>query len=136
MSLETAERRMPPEGLDVFVSYRSQEPDLSLAREFSRELERAGLKIFMAQESLRVGDEWPERIETALNQCGHFLLLLSAESAASDMVTEELRRARSLREASPQKRPRIMPVRVRLPFGESLNYEMDSYLNSLHQLLW
>jgi AAA-like domain/TIR domain len=120
----------------VFISYRSQEPDIKLAHDFSEALRSAGCDTFMAAESLRVGDEWPAHIEAALRRCDYFLLLLSAKSAASDMVTEEVRRARHLRETRPDRRPRILPVRVNLPFGELLNYELDGFLGGIQQLLW
>jgi serine/threonine-protein kinase len=120
----------------VFISYRSQDPDLALAREFSAQLKKAGFDTFLAAESLRIGDEWPIHIENALNKCGHFLLLLSAKSAASDMVIEEVRRVKSLRDTRTDKRPCIMPVRVNLPFDQSLNYDLAGYLSGIHQLLW
>ena len=50
----------------------------------------------MAGESIRLGENWVERINRELEQCDYFLLLLSEQSATSEMVTEEVRRAKKL----------------------------------------
>ena len=68
-----------PQSARVFISYRSQDPDATLAKEFFEE-------------------NWPQRIDQELEQADYFLLLLSEKSVASEMVTEEVRRARELRD--------------------------------------
>jgi hypothetical protein len=120
----------------VFISYRSQDPDLTLAREFHDRLVKSEFEVFMAAESLRIGDEWQMHITEALKRCDYFLLLLSSKSATSDMVTEEVRRVKRLRDERSDKRPKIMPVRVNLPFEQLLNYDIDGYLGGIQQLLW
>ena len=77
----------------VFISYRSDDPDLSLAQTFYEELLAAGHQPFIAGESL-LGDDWPARIGSELEESDYFLLLLSSRSATSDMVTEEVKRAK------------------------------------------
>lgn len=130
---ETAEPQQVP---FVFISYRSQGTDKELADELNGKLKEAGFKTFMAADSLRVGDDWPSHVGDALRRCDYFLLLLSVKSAESEMVMEEVWRVKRLRETRPDKRPRILPVRVNLPFGEELNYAIDSYLNRIQQLPW
>ena len=120
----------------VFISYRSEDPDLSLAQRFYETLRSAGHWTFMAGESLRLGDDWPERIRSEIEECDYFVLLLSPKSAESDMVTEEVRLARSLRDERADQRPRILPVRVRFPFSAPINYDLGGYLNRIHQRGW
>lgn len=60
----------------VFISYRAQEPDKSLALQFYEALTKAGNAAFMAGESIRLGENWPTRIETELKQSDYLLLLL------------------------------------------------------------
>ena len=43
----------------VFISYRSQDPDLSLAQHFYEAIKAAGHQAFMAGESIRLGENWP-----------------------------------------------------------------------------
>lgn len=126
----------PKSTSSVFISYRTSEPDLSLARKFGAGISQAGVSVFMAAESIRWGDDWPARIDAALAACDIFLLLLSQESATSEMVTEEVRRAKWIREKSPARKPLILPVRVRCPNGVPLNYDLDGYLARIQQQTW
>ncbi|RMG08268.1 MAG: TIR domain-containing protein [Cyanobacteria bacterium J055] len=118
----------------VFVSYRVAEPDRTLAREFYQALTDRGYDAFMAGESLRLGQNWAQRIEAELQQCDYFLLLLSAQSARSEMVTEEVRRAKELREQFGK--PLILPIRVNFPRQSPLNYNLQGYLDRIHQREW
>lgn len=47
----------------IFISYRSQEPDVSLAQEFHDQLQAAGHEPFMAAKSIDWGENWVERID-------------------------------------------------------------------------
>ncbi len=118
----------------VFISYRSQEPDASLAREFHDRLKDSGHEAFMAAKSINMGEDWVERIDKELKRCDYFLLLLSEQSARSQMVAGEVRTARELR--NKLGKPVILPVRVNLPVDEPLNYELRSFLQTIQQREW
>lgn len=120
----------------VFISYSHLEPDNSLAKKFCQELIKAGHEVFRASESIELGASWTKKIDEALESSDYFLLLLSARSLESDMVTEEVRRAKKLRETRASKKPSILPIRVELPLGQDINYDLASYLNRIQQRLW
>ncbi|NEQ99210.1 MAG: TIR domain-containing protein [Cyanothece sp. SIO2G6] len=120
----------------VFISYRSQPPDAELAQSFHMALQAAGHQVFMAAESIRLGENWSRRIDQELEQCDYFLLLLSSQSAISEMVTKEVQRAKQLRETRPSRKPGILPIRVNFPLGESLNYDLQNYLDRVQQREW
>lgn len=120
----------------VFISYRAQQPDISLAREFYQALTTAGHEAFMAGESIRLGEQWPNRIDAELKRCDYLLLLLSEKSAASEMVTEEVRRAKELRDLRQDSKPAILPVRVNFPLNSLLNYNLRGYLDRIQQREW
>jgi serine/threonine-protein kinase len=120
----------------VFISYRSQDPDLTLAQQFYEALKAAGHEAFMAGESIRLGENWPERIDRELERCDYFLLLLSEKSATSEMVTEEVRRARELRDRRSEHKPIILPIRVNFPIDSPLNYDLRGYLQRIQQREW
>jgi serine/threonine-protein kinase len=122
--------------VQVFISYRSRNPDQALALEFKQALETAGYVPFMAAASIRLGDNWAKRIDDALEQCDYFLVLLSEQSATSEMVTEEVRRAKELRDAHPEGKPHILPIRVNFPMDSPLNYDLRGYLNRIQQGVW
>ncbi|MCL1474916.1 AAA-like domain-containing protein [Argonema antarcticum] len=120
----------------VFMSYRSSDPDVILAQQFYEALKAAGHEAFMAGHSIRLGEGWPARIDTELKQCDYLLLLLSEQSVTSEMVTEEVRRAKELRDASPDGKPAILPIRVKFPLTSPLNYNLRGYLNRIQQREW
>ncbi|MEH2007986.1 AAA-like domain-containing protein [Nostoc sp.] len=119
-----------------FLSYRSQDPDLSLAHNFYEAIKAAGHEAFMAGESIRLGEKWPQRIDEELKRCDYFLLLLSERSATSEMVTEEVRQAKELRDGSDRHKPVILPIRVNLPWSTPLNYDLRGYLQQIQQREW
>ena len=120
----------------VFISYRDQTPDKGLAQVFYDTLTAAGHHAFMAAESIKLGEDWRDRIAIELRQCDYFLLLLSPLSATSEMVTEEVKRARSFRDRRKEGRPIILPVRVKFPIDDPLNYELRGYLQKIQQREW
>jgi hypothetical protein len=120
----------------VFISYRSKEPDLSLAKQFYQSLDFAGHEVFMAGESIRLGEDWAQRIDTELESCDYFLLLLSSQSATSEMVTEEVRRAKQLQDIRSEQKPVMLPIRVNLPMDAPLNYDLRGYLQRVQQREW
>ncbi|MGB3614344.1 MAG: AAA-like domain-containing protein, partial [Elainellaceae cyanobacterium] len=120
----------------VFISYRSQPPDSDLAEEFYQALRAAGHEVFMAAASIRLGDTWSSRIDDELERCDYFLLLLSPQSATSEMVTEEVRRARELRDTRESSKPGILPIRVDFPLSSPLNYDLRGYLSRIQQREW
>ncbi|BAZ27542.1 TIR protein [Kalymmatonema gypsitolerans NIES-4073] len=133
-SLETV--KPASQSAKVFISYRSQDPDLTLAQQFYEALKAAGHEAFMAGESIRLGENWPERIDRELQQSDYFLLLLSPKSATSEMVTEEVRRAKQLQDLRPDGKPVILPVRINFPLSSPLNYDLRGYLQRIQQREW
>lgn len=120
----------------IFISYRDESPDRDLAQEFFDAFQAAGHTAFMAAESIKLGEDWRKRISTELHKCDYFLLLLSSLSATSEMVTEEVKRARSLRDQRERSRPVILPIRVKFPLDDPLNYELRGYLQQIQQREW
>ncbi|MBD2020641.1 AAA-like domain-containing protein [Leptolyngbya sp. FACHB-36] len=120
----------------IFISYRSQDPDKQLAQEFYTALKQAGHEAFMAGESIRLGENWSQRVDLELERCDYFLLLLSAQSAVSEMVTEEVRRAKQLRDLRPERKPQLLPIRVNFPMNSPLNYDLRGYLQQIQQREW
>ncbi|MEM7061707.1 MAG: AAA-like domain-containing protein [Cyanobacteria bacterium P01_B01_bin.77] len=118
----------------IFISYRSKEPDLGLAGDLHQALTAAGHSVFMAAESIGWGENWVERIDQELKRCDYFLLLLSEQSVTSDMVAGEVRTAKRLRDRLGK--PAILPIRMNLPLDDPLNYELRSTLQTIQQKSW
>ncbi|MEM9149488.1 MAG: AAA-like domain-containing protein, partial [Cyanobacteria bacterium P01_F01_bin.3] len=118
----------------VFISYRSEEPDLSLAGDLHKALTAAGHSVFMSAESIDWGENWVERIDRELKQCDYFLLLLSEKSVTSDMVAGEVQTAKQLQNRTGK--PAILPIRINLSMDDPLNAELRSSLQTIQQKTW
>lgn len=120
----------------VFISYCDGEPERSLGNEFAGALREAGHEAFRAEESIGLGENWPQRVEQELQECDYLLLLLSERSATSEVTTKEIERAKELRESRPGGKPAILPIRVNFLPSSSLNYEQRGYLDKIGQGQW
>ncbi|NEP42478.1 MAG: TIR domain-containing protein [Okeania sp. SIO2H7] len=120
----------------IFISYGNCEPDISLSLQFYQTLKAAKHEVFLAGESIKVGEEWPKLLTSQLQQSDYFLLLLSPQCAMAEMVTEEVKLARDLGSDRPENKPVILPIRVNFPVNSPLNYELRSYLDKIPQREW
>jgi len=118
----------------IFISYANQQPDAGTALDFFQFFQNNGLDPFISNTSILIGERWSERIMKELAECDYFFILLSAHSLMSDMVTEELKRAKEL--FNRQAKPIIFPIRLKLGYDETFNYEISGYLNRVQQKLW
>jgi class 3 adenylate cyclase len=113
----------------VYLSYRDQIPDVRLAHTLYAAMTAAGHSTFMAGEIIHVAEHWAQRIETELAQCDYFIVLLSAQAASSEIIIEEVRRAKELRSQSPGHHPRMIPIRVKFPAQARLDYNLSGFIN-------
>jgi hypothetical protein len=120
----------------VFISYHSQEPDITLARQFYDALKQVGHEPFMAKESIQWGEKWSERIDREMQRCEYFLLLLSEKSSSSEMVTREVQQVKRLRDLRSNRKPMILPIRVSFPLTIPLSHELRGFLNEIQQREW
>jgi AAA-like domain/TIR domain len=126
----------------VFISHRNQEPDLSLAKQFFEAIAAAGHQAFMAETKLtdpmspQFNQDWLMQIDTSLQQCDYFLLLLSPQAAVSEMVIEELQRIKQINPADPKHQTVVLPIRVNCLPDIWLNHDLHNYLQGIDQYEW
>jgi len=115
---------------NAFISYTGHaEPDAKLAHFFAERLDKAH-KVFI-QTRIAAGQSWPDVVDAQLQQADFVILLLSTQSASSDMVIEEVRRAVRLKET--HGRPAILPVRL----GDvEMPYDLAAKVNRIQHLKW
>lgn len=118
----------------VFIRYRNHEPDRWLAQQFYEALAADGHEVFITKEIPPIAHGL-QHIEEELRQCDYLLLLLSPQSAISEMLTEEVRRARELSNLSPEHKPVILTIRVGLSLS-ALTYDLRGYLQQTWQREW
>jgi hypothetical protein len=78
----------------VFICHASE--DKSKARRIASDLERHGVKVWLDERELHVGESLRERIEQALEKSHHVIVLLSRASAKKEWVKKELSAAFSI----------------------------------------
>ena len=122
--------------IHVFISALSLDGGLELAQQFYEAFTAAGHHPFLATPQTQPGAGWAQRVDSALKAADYFLLLLSPESARSEVVLEEVRTVRQLHQVRPDGRPIILPIRVNFPMERPLNYELRGYLQRLQQRFW
>jgi len=132
----------PYQGERVFISYRSQELDFSLAVKFHEAISAAGHKAFMANvaaippNNQNSNSDWLSQIDLELEQCNYFLLLLSPEAAVSEMGIEELRRIKELHDSRQDAKPIVLQLRIDCPPNLQLNHDLRSYLRGTRKRDW
>ena len=116
----------------VFLCYkRKADPDQRLADHLHQFLIALGHDVFM-DATLRAGVPWLEEIDQQIQASDFLVVMLSQESADSEMVQAEVRRAHGYRKL--QGYPRTLPVRI--AYEGLLPYSIDSYLDPVQYVLW
>ncbi|MEU6375136.1 toll/interleukin-1 receptor domain-containing protein [Streptomyces sp. NPDC046909] len=87
----------------VFVSHTVRDHrDHDLAHRLAEGLTERGIRAWIAPDDVPSGADWQERLVTAvLDECTHFLVILSAASANAEWVRAEIDLARRRRESDP-----------------------------------
>lgn len=115
--------------------YGASDPDKSFAKQLETAITAKGYEIFIADGSLRMATNGLQKIYAELNQCDYLLLLLSTMAATSEMVTEEVRWAKALRDQRADGKPAILPIRMNCPLN-LLNHDLRGYLRGIGQREW
>jgi hypothetical protein len=115
----------------IFISYkRNIEPDTPVATAVYEALRRDH-EVFIDQ-TLQVGENWADRIQTAVKESDYLIIFLSGHSVQSEMVIAEVETAHHHGKA--HGKPAILPVRLK--FNAPLVYPLSAYLNPLQWALW
>jgi hypothetical protein len=80
----------------VFISHTTHDQrDRDLAHCIANVLTERGARVWIAPESIAIGDEWqPHLVAAVLEECTHFVVILSAASIQADWVMKEIGLAR------------------------------------------
>ena len=116
----------------LFISYRrSAAADSSLAQYLHQALTARGQEVFI-DISMRAGTDWLEEIDRQLKASDYLVVLLSQDSADSEMLQAEVRRAYEYRKQLG--RPRVLPVR--LAFEGMLPYTIEAFIDPVQYVVW
>jgi transcriptional regulator with XRE-family HTH domain len=101
--------------------------DLNLATQLQQALRDVGHEVLIAENNFSVG--------TYLKQCDYLLLLISQQSAASEMVLEVVQQVKELHNTTPQK-PAIFPICLDLSPDSPLSFDLLGYLQEVQAWQW
>src|SRR5436189_5423524 len=94
---------------DAFISHSSR--DKLWAEKLKLELDKRGLRAWLADDEIRPGDHFAEALEVAIEGTSAVVIIVSVQSLQSNWVKTEIRRAQSL--AHEKKRSvRIIPILI------------------------
>ena len=126
----SAEIKPPP--TRFFIAYkRHMQADRQLAQYLYQFLTSQGHQVFIDQ-AMRSGTKWLSEIDRQIRRADFLVVLLSAESAQSEMVQSEVSRAYNYKQRNGK--PTILPVH--LNYEGMLPYAIDIYLNPLQYVVW
>ncbi len=122
----------------VFISYRNCELDRAVAEALFQSFEAAGYLPFASDlDAIAPLPCQPEttnltQIDLELKRCDCFILLLSMQTAVSEMMMEELRRLRQWRNQD-SNRPLLAVVRTDQAADMALHHDLRNYLQGAVQ---
>jgi|GEM_PF-1678141 len=117
---------------NIFICYRrSAQEDRALAEYLKDQLASQGHNVFI-DISMRAGKNWLEEIDTQIKSSDYLIVLVSKESADSEMVQAEVYRAYEYRHRFGH--PQTLPIRIR--FEGLLPYTISAFLSPYQQLSW
>ena len=135
--LEEAAARMAPQltlklGEVALLYKRHAHPDEEVLSLLEQQLRTAGCKVFVDRH-LTIGMEWAREIEHRVTNADAIVVLLSAASVQSEMLTYELEIAREAAQNRDGK-PWLLPVR--LNFDGPLPDTMEGILGGIQYATW
>ncbi|MBL7784171.1 MAG: AAA-like domain-containing protein [Saprospiraceae bacterium] len=120
---------------NIYISHSSRsEDDIMLVNYIAESLQADGLNVFHSDTTSDIGKEWADQIDEALNICDYFILVISNESMLSDMVLEEVRRAKKQKDLN--QKPEIIPIRLKVPANLELPYTLSAYIPPIQRFTW
>lgn len=124
------------QGSKILLSYYyGSDPDKHLATQLETALIAQGYDVFIASSRLRMATNGLQQIYGKLNHCDRMVLLLSTLAASSEMVTEEVRLAKTLQDTRPEGKPVLLPIRINCPIS-LINHDLRGYLQGTLQYEW
>ena len=132
----TEETATSSRSIKIFISYHNAEPDRELGKQLEIALSAIGHTVFTTENSIKLGDNWFNRINFFLKECDYLLLLLPPTGSQSELLTYQVQQAKELQDSRADKKPVILPIRVGFPLSVPLNHDLRGYLYRIKQREW
>ncbi len=127
---------------NVLINASSHEPDSHLAQQLQEAIAGAGHHVRTIAIG-KVPSSWPasdtaglSQIDREIESCNYLILLLSPQAAMSEIVIEQLRKAKDRQNPLLNSPPIILPIRVNCPATLPFNHDLRNYLLGTCQREW
>lgn len=115
-----------------FISYRRSAKDDRALAEYLHDYLTAKGHIAFIDVSMRVGTEWLKEIDEQIKASDYLVVLVSKDSADSEMVQAEIHRSYEYRRQTGW--PQTLPIRMR--YEGLLPYTISAFLGQYQQMDW
>jgi len=75
--------------MEIFISYETT-TGLQIAKHLKKSLKKLGLNAFVANEDIKIGNDWKNSIECAIKDCKYFILILTNLALGAEQVHVEV----------------------------------------------
>ncbi|MGB3401936.1 MAG: AAA-like domain-containing protein [Microcoleaceae cyanobacterium] len=127
---------------NVLINYHHHEPDCHLVQQFQEAITLAGHQVEIVtlggvlSSSSTLNTAELGQIDRELERCNYFILLLSPQAAMSEILIEQLKKAKERENYILNSPPIILPIRVNCPATLPLNHDLRNYLLGTCQREW
>jgi hypothetical protein len=92
----------------VYLSYSHW--DKAFARRLAADLSKSGLRVWMDESGLKIGDDFAQKAREGIKQADYFAVLMSSHSVKSQSVLQKIELA--LKQESGSNKPKILPLLI------------------------
>ncbi|MEL7035188.1 MAG: AAA-like domain-containing protein [Cyanobacteria bacterium J06592_8] len=126
----------------ILISYQDQDPDATLATQIENSMLSHGHQVFLTPVGIhqptfvKKNTDWLSKIDSQLQRCDYFIILLSPQATVSEIVLEKLKQTKDIQNLRNSQKPIILPIRVNCPAYLPFNHDLRSYLLGTCQREW
>lgn len=120
----------------VAIFFGDRQPDERLLTPLTQAIASAGHQLILAGTHPQSGENGLLQLQQELQACDRLLLLLSGQSAFSDLLIEEVRLAREVRETRKDGTLDMFAIRINWPTDSPVSYDLRVLLQGVPQREW
>jgi hypothetical protein len=120
----------------VAIFFGDRQPDQRLLEPLKQAIAAAGHQLIQSGDASQSAEKGLVQLQGELQTCDQLLLLLSGQSAFSDLSIEQVHLARELQETRKDSTPHIFAIRINWPAHSPVSYDLRVLLQGIPQREW
>jgi serine/threonine-protein kinase len=118
-----------------YIIYTNQDAEQKLAFELRNLLVNSHHGITLLNNNIHKPQEWSKLLNN-FKESDYLVLLLSEQSAFSDLLLQQVREIRDLQQSSSEGKPTILPIYLNFPDNYAMNHDLSAYLQDSNSFNW